>query len=64
MSPTITIEGWRIIVSDEGRLWASRVEPFTPDQVDAGAFRTVDADDPDTLRERVATQEAIAEGKP
>jgi hypothetical protein len=36
------------------------VEPFTPAQARAGAFRTVDADDAEALKARVAEQERLA----
>jgi hypothetical protein len=60
--PDLAIIGWRVIRSDEGRLWASRVEPFTPAQERRGAFRTVDADDAETLKAEVAEQERLAGG--
>jgi hypothetical protein len=52
--------GWRVILSDAGRLWASRVEPFTDAQSRAGASRTVDADDTESLRAEIAEQERRA----
>ncbi|MFF5248267.1 hypothetical protein ACFY3V_28605 [Streptosporangium sp. NPDC000095] len=54
------ISGWRVILSDKGRLWASRVVPFTDAEFDAGAARTVDADTLDELREEVERQEGAA----
>ncbi|MEU4835666.1 hypothetical protein [Streptosporangium sp. NPDC023615] len=55
------IPGWRLILSDAGRLWASREVPFSPVAFDAGADRTVDADTLDALRAEAERQEAIAE---
>ncbi|GAA3019557.1 hypothetical protein [Streptosporangium longisporum] len=55
------IPGWRLILSDAGRLWASREVPFSPVAFDAGAGRTVDADTLDALRAETGRQEAIAE---
>ncbi|MEV8635796.1 hypothetical protein AB0395_29480 [Streptosporangium sp. NPDC051023] len=49
-----------MILSDEGRLWASRGVPFTAAQSDAGAERTVDADTLEELRVEVDRQEAAA----
>ncbi|MEV8638188.1 hypothetical protein AB0395_41695 [Streptosporangium sp. NPDC051023] len=49
-----------MIVSDQGRLWASRAAPFTDDQIQAGAERTVDADTLDELLAEVARQEEAA----
>ncbi|MEV7014137.1 hypothetical protein [Streptosporangium sp. NPDC051022] len=49
-----------MILSDEGRLWASRGVPFTQAQFDAGAERTVDADSLEELRAEVDRQEAAA----
>ena len=46
--------------SDAGRFWATRERPFTGPQMEAGAERTVDADTPDELAEKVAAQEARA----
>ncbi|MEU4830207.1 hypothetical protein [Streptosporangium sp. NPDC023615] len=54
------ISGWRVILSDKGRLWASRVVPFTDAEFDAGAARTVDADTLDALRAEVERQEETA----
>ncbi|WP_204009557.1 hypothetical protein [Sphaerimonospora thailandensis] len=53
--------GWRVIVSDAGRLWASREKPFSPAAEKAGASRTVDADDEAELAAAVAVQERLAE---
>ncbi len=59
-TPESAIPGWRIIRSDRGRLWASRVVPFTDAEVGLGATRTVDADTLDGLRAEVARQEEAA----
>ncbi|MEV7005717.1 hypothetical protein [Streptosporangium sp. NPDC051022] len=59
--PVPVIPGWRVILSDKGRLWASRVVPFTDAQLGTGAGRTVDADTLDELRAEVARQEEAAE---
>ncbi|GAA3409150.1 hypothetical protein [Streptosporangium vulgare] len=56
-TPEPAIPGWRLILSDAGRLWASRKEPFSAVAFEAGAERTVDAD---TLRAETERQEAIA----
>lgn len=47
--------------SDAGRLWASRVRPFSVAAEAAGAWRTVDADDLRELGLAIAEQESIAE---
>lgn len=59
-TPQTTIPGWRLILSDAGRLWASRKEPFSAVAFEAGAERTVDADTLDALRAETERQEAIA----
>ncbi|WP_433367442.1 hypothetical protein [Streptosporangium sp. CA-115845] len=59
-TPESTIPGWRLILSDAGRLWASREEPFSLAAFHAGAERTIDADTLDTLRAETDRQEAIA----
>ncbi|WP_440105093.1 hypothetical protein [Streptosporangium sp. H16] len=59
-TPKPTIPGWRVILSDRGRLWASRVLPFTDAESDAAADRTVDADTLDDLRAELDRHEAIA----
>ncbi|MEV4377263.1 hypothetical protein [Streptosporangium sp. NPDC049248] len=56
-----TIPGWRLILSDAGRLWASREKPFSPAAFHAGAERTVDADSLEALRAETDRQEAIAQ---
>lgn len=53
--------GWRIIRSDEGRWWASREQPFHEAAQEAGAHRTVDADDEAGLVAAIAVQEHAAE---
>ncbi|MEO3887303.1 hypothetical protein [Nonomuraea sp. B5E05] len=47
--------------SDAGRLWATRERPFPRAVEDAGAHRTVDADDLVGLCQAIAAQEGIAE---
>jgi len=59
-TPEPVISGWRVILSDKGRLWASRVVPFSDAEFDAGAARTVDADTLEELREEVERQEGVA----
>jgi hypothetical protein len=51
--------GWRPWVSDAGRCWATRRgrQPASPPPWWA---MTVDADDPDGLREAIAEQERLA----
>jgi len=49
--------------SDAGRLWATRERPFPRAVEDAGAYRTVDADDLVGLCQVIAEQEGIAEQK-
>lgn len=60
--PDEAIPGWRVIRSDAGRFWASRVEPF-PQETEwyAPPFRTVDGDTFERLRAEVAAQEEAAE---
>lgn len=53
--------GWRIMCSDAGRWWATRERPFPRAVEDAGAYRTVDADDLVKLCQAIAAQESIAE---
>ncbi|XVQ83796.1 hypothetical protein ACQP2K_33925 [Microbispora siamensis] len=53
--------GWRIMRSDAGRFWASREQPFSPAAEEAGACRTVDADDLRELCQAIAHQESLAE---
>ncbi|MEU6725082.1 hypothetical protein ABZ917_15365 [Nonomuraea wenchangensis] len=53
--------GWRIMRSDAGRFWATRERPFSRAVEDAGAHRTVDADDLVKLCQAIAEQESIAE---
>ncbi|MEV8630771.1 hypothetical protein AB0395_03865 [Streptosporangium sp. NPDC051023] len=59
--PAPAIPGWRLIVSDKGRFWAIRREPFPRGALRAGAEPTVDADTFDQVRAEVARQEEIAE---
>ncbi|WP_327047783.1 hypothetical protein OG320_07875 [Microbispora sp. NBC_01189] len=47
--------------SDAGRFWASRERPFTAAAEEAGACRTVDADDLRELCRVMAEQESLAE---
>ncbi|WP_245775251.1 hypothetical protein [Nonomuraea wenchangensis] len=47
--------------SDAGRFWATRERPFSQTVEDAGAHRTVDADDLVKLCQAIAEQESIAE---
>ncbi|WP_326645996.1 hypothetical protein OG884_15190 [Streptosporangium sp. NBC_01755] len=56
-----TIPGWRLILSDAGRLWASREQPFSPAAFHAGAERTVDGDSLEALRAETDRQEALAQ---
>ncbi|MEV4752258.1 hypothetical protein AB0K21_38380 [Streptosporangium sp. NPDC049248] len=58
--PESTIPGWRLILSDAGRLWASREQPFCALAFHAGAERTVDADSLEALQAETDRQEAIA----
>ncbi|MGW4423434.1 hypothetical protein [Streptosporangium sp. NPDC004631] len=61
-SATSMIPGWRVVRSDAGRYWASRVRPFTTEQLNrTDAYRTVDADTFDGLRAEAARQEEAAE---
>ncbi|GAA0826489.1 hypothetical protein ACFQVD_27930 [Streptosporangium amethystogenes subsp. fukuiense] len=59
-APEPAIPGWRLILSDAGRLWASREKPFSLAAFHAGAERTVDADSLDALRAETDRQESIA----
>ncbi|MET7460308.1 hypothetical protein [Nonomuraea sp. NPDC005501] len=54
---------WTIWRSDAGRWWATRHQPLSDAQRDAGCAMTIDADDPDDLRERIREQE-IRTGDP
>ncbi|GHH68739.1 hypothetical protein GCM10017673_18360 [Streptosporangium violaceochromogenes] len=60
-APECAIPGWRVIVSDTGRFWASRVKPF-PGESEwyAPPFRTVDGDTFEQLRAEVERQEEAA----
>ncbi|NJP27623.1 hypothetical protein FLW53_26110 [Microbispora sp. SCL1-1] len=53
-------DGWRILRSDAGRLWATRERPFDRAAEMAGACRTVDADDLGQLKAEIMRQERIA----
>ncbi|MEV4378919.1 hypothetical protein [Streptosporangium sp. NPDC049644] len=55
-----TIPGWRLILSDAGRLWASREKLFSPAATHAGAERTVDGDSLEALRAETDRQETFA----
>ncbi len=59
--PGAAFAGWRIMRSDEGRLWASRERPFPVAAEAAGACRTVDADDLRELGLAISAQESLAE---
>ncbi len=48
---------WTIWRSDGGRWWATRHHPLAYEQVVAGCAMTIDADDPDGLREQLRDQE-------
>ncbi|RVX45668.1 hypothetical protein EDD27_8481 [Nonomuraea polychroma] len=54
---------WTIWRSDAGRWWATRHHPLSAAQRDAGCAMTIDADDPDGLRDRLREQERRA-GEP
>ncbi|WP_030905334.1 hypothetical protein [Streptosporangium amethystogenes] len=58
--PKTTIPGWRLILSDAGRLWASRERPFSKVATHAGAERTVDGDTLEALRAETDRQETFA----
>ncbi|MGI5155023.1 hypothetical protein [Microbispora sp. CA-102843] len=53
--------GWRIMRSDAGRFWATRERPFPQEAEEAGALRTVDADDLQELCRVTAEQESLAD---
>ncbi|MEU0518806.1 hypothetical protein [Streptosporangium sp. NPDC006007] len=59
-SATAVIPGWQVFLSDRGRFWASRREPFSTQAAYAGAERTVDADTFEQLRAETARQEETA----
>ncbi|GHH73028.1 hypothetical protein GCM10017673_28920 [Streptosporangium violaceochromogenes] len=60
-TPESMIPGWRVILSDAGRLWASRETPFPREtEWHAPPYRTVDADTLDELRAEVERQEQAA----
>ncbi len=58
--PESAIPGWRLILSDRGRFWAIRREPFPRGALRAGAEPAVDADTFDDVKAEVARQEEIA----
>ncbi|GAA3410061.1 MULTISPECIES: hypothetical protein [Streptosporangium] len=47
---------WTIWRSDAGRWWATRHHPLTSAQRDVGCAMTIDADDPEGLREQLLDQ--------
>jgi len=49
-----------LILSDAGRLWASRERPFSEVATHAGAERTVDGDSLEALRAETDRQETFA----
>ncbi|MER6944357.1 hypothetical protein ABT294_10070 [Nonomuraea sp. NPDC000554] len=51
---------WTIWRSDAGRWWATRHRPLNVAQRDAGCAMTIDADDPDGLRDQLRDQERWA----
>ena len=57
---TAPTEGWRVMTSDCGRLWATRERPFPAVAEEAGAARTVDGDDLAELCRVIAEQESLA----
>ncbi|WP_030509283.1 hypothetical protein [Microbispora rosea] len=57
---TAPAEGWRVMTSDRGRLWATRERPFPAAAEEAGAARTVDGDDLAELCRVIAEQESLA----
>ncbi|MET8986569.1 hypothetical protein ACFYUK_24050 [Nonomuraea wenchangensis] len=54
---------WTIWRSDAGRWWATRHHPLSAEQRDAGCAMTIDADDPEGLRDHLRDQERRA-GEP
>lgn len=59
--PSPTIPGWRVILSDTGRFWASREAPFSgKSEWHAPPFRTADGDTFEELRAEVERQEEVA----
>ncbi|MEV5410906.1 hypothetical protein AB0K60_18945 [Thermopolyspora sp. NPDC052614] len=51
---------WTIWRSDAGRWWATRHHPLTDAQREIGCSMTIDADDPQGLREQLEEQEELA----
>ncbi|MEV7012476.1 hypothetical protein [Streptosporangium sp. NPDC051022] len=58
---SLVIAGWRLIISDAGRFWAFRQEPFPADALLAGADPAVDADTFAEVQAAVERQEEIAQ---
>lgn len=56
--------GWTIWRSDAGRWWATRHQPLTAAQRDAGYAMTIDADDPEGLREQLLDQRDLGRPAP
>lgn len=54
---------WTIWRSDAGRWWATRHHPLSAAQRDAGCAMTIDADDPEGLRDLLRDQERRAGGQ-
>ncbi|MFF4779384.1 hypothetical protein ACFY05_41875 [Microtetraspora fusca] len=55
---------WSVLRSTGGRLWATRIKPYTLGELAAGAWRTVDADDEETLAAAITDSEAKAASAP
>ncbi|KAB8196637.1 hypothetical protein FH608_007970 [Nonomuraea phyllanthi] len=55
---------WTVWRSDAGRWWATRHHPLSAAQRAAGCAMTIDADDPDGLRDQLRDQERRAGGHP
>ncbi|MEV7008314.1 hypothetical protein [Streptosporangium sp. NPDC051022] len=53
---------WTIWRSDAGRWWATRHHPLTSAQRDLGCAMTIDADDPEKLREQLRDQQDLSDG--
>ncbi|MEQ4715730.1 hypothetical protein [Nonomuraea sp. B19D2] len=51
---------WTIWRSDAGRWWATRHHPLSAAQRAEGCAMTIDADDPDALRDQLRDQERRA----
>ena len=68
ITPEPTIPGWRVMLSDAGRYWATRERPFPNDVTEESLsssppFRTVDGDTFDELLDEVHRQEKAAARK-